>query len=167
MLPQSSLIMLYSSLVLPYLNYGLLVWGNTHQTLIDKVLILQKRAIRIICNAPIRSHTDPLFFENTILKIKDLYSLQLGQFMYRYNNNSLPHVFHDMFLKNQSVHKYPTRQSDKFHLPLLRTFKAKNTFIYEGPKFWNSLDNVLKISPSLNIFKSKLKHFLLKPYNHV
>ena len=32
----SSLLMLYSSLILPYLNYGILAWGNTHQTLIDR-----------------------------------------------------------------------------------------------------------------------------------
>ena len=72
-LPQSSIFMLYSSLILPYLNYGLLVWGNTHQTLLESVLLLQKKVIRIICNAPFLSHTDPLFFENNILKIKDLY----------------------------------------------------------------------------------------------
>ena len=78
-LPLNSLSMLYSSLILPYLNYGLLVWGNTHQTLLDKVLLLQKKVIRIICNSPFRCHTDGLFFENNILKVKDLYLFQLGQ----------------------------------------------------------------------------------------
>ena len=76
-LPQSSLFMLCSSLILPYLNYGLLVWGNTHHTLLERVVLLQKRVIHIICNAPIRSHTDPLFFLNNILKIKDLYLFSL------------------------------------------------------------------------------------------
>ena len=117
-LPQSTLLMLYSSLILPYLNYGLLVWGSTQQTLIEKVLVLQKRVIRVICNAPILSHSDPLFFENNILKIKDLYFFQLVQFMFKYNDDSLPYIFHDMFLKNQNVHNYPTRQSSEFHLPL-------------------------------------------------
>ena len=155
-LPQSSLFMLYSSLILPYLNYGLLVWGNTHHTLLERVLLLQKRVIRIICNAPIRSHTDPLFFENNILKIKDLYLFQLGQFMFNYNNGILPSVFNDMFLKNHAVHRYPTRQSDEFHLPLLRTCSAQNTFIFEGPKFWNTLHNDLKTSPSLIAFKKSI-----------
>ena len=31
-IPVSSLLMLYSSLILPYLNYGILAWGNTYQT---------------------------------------------------------------------------------------------------------------------------------------
>ena len=85
--------------------------------------------------------------------------------MYNYDNNSLPHIFDTMFPKNQSFHTYPTRRSNEFHLPLLRTLLAQNTFIYTGPKFWNSLDSNIKDAPSLNSFKSKLKMFLLKSYN--
>ena len=63
--------------------------------------------------------------------------------------------------KNQSFHNYPTRHSGEFHLPRLRTLSAQNTFFYEGPKFWNSLKDEIKDSPSLNSFKNKLKLFLL------
>ena len=41
-LPLSSLFHIYHSLLLPYLHYGLLAWGNTHHTLI---LLLQKNSI--------------------------------------------------------------------------------------------------------------------------
>ena len=164
-LPFSSLHTLYSSLVLPYLNYGLLAWGNAHQTILDKLLLLQKKAIRIICQAGFRTHTDPLFYEKKILKIKDLYFFQLGQFMYNYTCDLLPDIFKSMFLKNRSFHQYPTRKSDDYHLPLLRSFFAQNTFIYEGPKFWNSLTDSLKNAPSLNTFKNKLKLYLLSAYN--
>ena len=157
--------MLYSSLILPYLNYGILAWGNTHNFLLDKIVILQKKSLRTICNIPARSHTDPLFFKHKILKIKDLYSFQLGQFMYKFNNNSLPVIFDSMFLKNQSFHNYPTRQSNEFHLPRVRTLLAQNTFLYSGPKFWNSLHNEIKNARSLSSFKYKLKALLLKPLN--
>ena len=134
-IPSSSLLTLYSSLILPYLNYGILAWGNTHKFLLDRLLLLQKKSLRIICNTNARSHTNQLFLQNKILKIEDLYSFQLGQFMYNYNNNTLPSVFNRMFPKNQSFHNYHTRQSNEFHLPLLRTLLAKNTFIYTGPHF--------------------------------
>ena len=163
-LPQRSLLMLYSSLILPYLNYGLLLWGNTYQTLVEKVLLLQKKVIRIICNAPFLAHTDPLFLEHNILKINDLYLLHLGEFMYKFNSGTLPFAFHDMFKQNRTFHKYPTRQSEEFHLPFLRTFFAQKTFIFEGPKFWNTLRVDLKNSPSLSVFKRNLKKSLLAPY---
>ena len=165
-IPSSSLITLYSSLILPYLNYGILAWGNTHRNLLDRLLLLQKKSLRIICNTAGRSHTNHLFLENKILKVNDLYSCQLGQFMYNYNNNSLPQAFNNMFPKNQSFHNYPTRRSNEFHLPLLRTLLAQNTFIYTGPRFWNSLDNVIRNARSLNSFKSKLKSFLFQSYSN-
>ena len=164
-IPSSSLLTLYSSLILPYLNYGILAWGNTHKFLLDRLLLLQKKSLRIICNTNARSHTNQLFLHNKILKIEDLYSFQLGQFMYNYNNNTLPSVFNRMFPKNQSFHSYPTRQSNEFHLPLLRTLLAKNTFIYTGPQFWNSLDDDIKNSSTLNSFKSNLKSALLQSYD--
>ena len=164
-IPSSSLLTLYSSLILPYLNYGILAWGNTHKFLLDRLLLLQKKSLRIICNTNARSHTNQLFLQNKILKIEDLYSFQLGQFMYNYNNNTLPSVFNRMFPKNQSFHSYPTRQSNEFHLPLLRTLLAKNTFIYTGPQFWNSLGDDIKNSSTLNAFKSNLKSALLQSYD--
>ena len=82
-----------------------------------------------------------------------MFLFQLGQFMYNYNNNSLPHIF-DTFPKSQSFHTYPTRRSNEFHLPLLRTLLAQNTFIYTGPKFRNSLDS-----------EKKAENVPLKSYN--
>ena len=163
-IPSSSLLTLYFSLILPYLNYGILAWGNTHQTLLDKLLLLQKKALRIICRVPPRSHSDPLFTKLRILKIKDLYFFQLGQFMFNYNANSLPRIFNSMFPRNQSFHNYPTRRSNEYHLPLLRTLLAQKTFIYTGPRFWNSLSSELKNSRSLNSFKYQLKCALLDSY---
>ena len=94
-LPSSALKMLYSSLILPYLNYGILAWGNTYQKCLDKLFLLQKKALRIVFNLHTRAHTDALFFHHNILKLKDLYYFQLDQFMFNYNNNHLPKIFHD------------------------------------------------------------------------
>lgn len=51
-LPEQALFKLYCTLVLPYLNYGLLLWGDTSKLYINKVLKLQKRALRSISNSP-------------------------------------------------------------------------------------------------------------------
>ena len=166
-LPSNSLFTLYSSLILPYLNYGLLAWGNACQWLLDKLLLLQKKALRIICHTAFRAHTDPLFSDNKIMKIKDLHLFQLGQLMYNYKKNALPAIFQSMFTKNLSFHNYPTRHSDEFHLPLLRTVLAQKTFIYDGPKFWNSLCENIRNAPSLSSFKKRLKTHLLQSYADV
>ena len=111
-LPSSTLLMLYSSLILPYLNYGILVWGNTHQFLLEKNLLLQKKSLGVIFTLNPRAHTEELFYDNKLLKINDLYLFQLGQFMFKYNGNKLPHIFDRIFCRNDTVHNYPTRRSN-------------------------------------------------------
>ena len=50
-LPINAMYKLYCSLVLPYLNYGLLLWGNANKQYIVKVFRLQKCAMRVISNS--------------------------------------------------------------------------------------------------------------------
>ena len=84
--------------------------------------------------------------------------------MFKFNNNALPNVFDNILFRNDVVHKYPTRRSNEFHLPLLRTILAQNTFVFTGPRYWNCLDQTLKNSITLYSFKSKLKKSLLSSY---
>ena len=73
-LSTSSLYTLYCTLILPYLNYCIENWGNTHESNISKIFLKQKRAIRIICRAKFYDHTSPLFQKLNILELKDLYN---------------------------------------------------------------------------------------------
>ena len=59
-LPLDILIMLYNTLVLPYISYCNIIWANSMYTN-DTILKLQKKAIRICANAGYYDHTDPLF----------------------------------------------------------------------------------------------------------
>ena len=46
--PTDTLLSIYRSLIQPYIIYGIAVWGQAAQTNLDKLLILQKRALRLI-----------------------------------------------------------------------------------------------------------------------
>ena len=83
---------LYCTLVLPYINYGILIWGNTCKTYLGKIFKLQKWAIRIISLEHYRSHTDPLL-KKKVLIIFDAFKLEFGVFMYKYQTNLLPQTF--------------------------------------------------------------------------
>ena len=83
--------------------------------------------------------------------------------MHKYSKNELPNIFTNMFIKNSAVHQYPTRQSNSLHLPLTRTLFANKLFTFTGPKFWNSLNDSMKVQ-SLFTFKYKLKKLLLDKY---
>ena len=59
--PKSTLVHIYRSLILPYLSYGIVVWGQAAQTHLEKILILQNRVLRLIHLTPYRAHAVPLF----------------------------------------------------------------------------------------------------------
>ena len=131
----------------------------------DRLLLLQKRIMRIVCHQNRLAHTNALFYSTKVLKIYDLYNLRLGCFMYQLNQGELPTPLALLFSKNESFHNYPTRQSSSYHLPMLRTLYKQKTIIYTGPQFWNSLHDPWKQSPSLPSFKRILKINQLNAYN--
>ena len=46
--PHHTLANIYNSLIIPYLHYGLTVWGQASKTHLNKLLILQKCALRFM-----------------------------------------------------------------------------------------------------------------------
>ena len=44
----SILLKLYYALIYPFLIYGIIIWGNTYESTLKPIFILQKKALRII-----------------------------------------------------------------------------------------------------------------------
>ena len=63
----------YSTLISPYLNYGILAWGNANKLSLDALFRIKKRALRNINHAGVLSHTNHVFHQNRILKLTDLF----------------------------------------------------------------------------------------------
>ena len=159
-----SLRTLYNSMILPYLYYYNLAWGGTYKSNLQRIVILQKRALRIVSNSTYDAHTGPIFKELKLLKFHDIHSFQLGIFMFSFKYSTLPSKFNNFFLLNSQIHNYNTRNAQSFRLPLCRTNTRKFSIYFQGPKFYNSLNSDITSSSSSASFKRKLKEFLLSKY---
>ena len=147
---------LYYTLAYPYLTYCNIVWGNTYNSYVSPLIILQKRIIRILSgNVPRLAHTEPLFKEQEILTFNVLHKYQVAQFMFNFIKGDTPEVFIDMFVYNSNVHQYNTRQSHLLHIPTVRSNLGKRNLRYEGPVIWNELQSSININCSLYSFKIK------------
>ena len=102
-LPKSSLRMLYYSLIYPYFYYSKFSLGF-NQTNLRRLVILQKRIIRIINKSHLNAHTDPIFKDLGILKFNDIHLLQLGQFVFSRKNSFLPPRFNNNFSQSNQFH---------------------------------------------------------------
>ena len=105
---------LYFSLVYPYLYYCNLVWASAYQSNLYRIILLQKRVVRILGGCSFDAHTDPIFKELRILKFHHICSLQIGQFMFSYKLGLLPTNFDSFFILNKDVHSYSTRNANFF-----------------------------------------------------
>ena len=56
--PTHTLITIYRSLISPHLTYGLLAWDQACKSYLEKLLKLQKRALRFIYLSDFKQHAD-------------------------------------------------------------------------------------------------------------
>ena len=130
----------------------------------NRLFILQKRAVRIITHSEYLAHTKPIFSLLKLLNVYDLYNFQCAIFMYLCYNKLLPASALIHFNLNMQVHGHQTRSSSNFHLPPTRTTTFHESIYFNGPLIWNNLPSSIRQSPSLNIFKRRYKHHLLQNY---
>ena len=165
LISSTSLYLLYNALILPFLNYCNISWGNCSKTEIQTLFLLQKKAIRICSHSHYLAHTTPIFKEIKTLKVNDIHTYQTAIFMFKYSANLLPPSFQNFFIHNANIHSYPTRRSSDFHLNNPKTLKAHKSIRHHGPDIWNSLPETLKSRTSLYSFKTYAKKFILSQYN--
>lgn len=152
---------LYSSFVLPYIQYGITLWGSAAATSIEKLFIAQKKALKVVLSLPIRTPTTQLINVANVLTIQKLYVYYVGIFMYRYNNRMLPPCFSDYFLVNSHTHRRDTRNSALYQLPLFTTNKAQQSILFQGAKIWATIPTTIHNARSLASFKNQFKRHLL------
>ena len=83
LLPSLILQKLYYALIHPYLTYCNISWASNYSTRLDRLMKLQKRAIRVITKSKYYAHTFDLFRQVRILNIVKINILQTGIFMFR------------------------------------------------------------------------------------
>ena len=145
-LPQNIMKMLYNSLVLPHLTYGIILWGKK----IKRILKLQKWALRTLVNSKYNAHTAPILNKLKLLRVDDLYKLTAIKIYHKYKNDKLPPFFNNIFelLEPLPNHNYELRhrqqrqntpntvgasQSPKFRIPdIIEHISPEITAMFES-----------------------------------
>ena len=174
-LNRNSLISLYTSLVVPYLNYCNLIWGNASTCHLNRIHLLQKKAVRTIYELPLCAHTARYFVQCNVLNIYDIYKLNCSIFLYKLINNCFPPAFNNEFSNKIFVFSsdvnfaIPTRTStnNTLRLPRCRTTLRQKSLTYMSAKLFNEFLSPLALcesSLSVNCVKSNVTAILLATY---
>ena len=122
---------IYNSLFLSQLNYGITAWGFNVGPRIKNIA---KKAIRFISNAKYNSHTTPMF-KNLQLQAVDIFKLACFKFFYKCENRIIPDYLKNLFLTHE-------------HTKRLQRIRW-------APQHFNKMETNL---PNNNNYEIKVKH---------
>ena len=89
----------------PFVN-NKIFWGSADPTYLNRILILQKRIVRMMIYNDLREQdysfpsSDPLFFKLEIFKIQDIFKIKISKLIYKCLDNTIQYVHHIMVAKN-------------------------------------------------------------------
>ena len=166
-LPLNIKITLYNTLVLPHINFNILLWGHSY----CKVYKLQKRIVRNIKCASYSSHTNPIFHDLNILKVQDIHLLSKLKFYYKHIKGTLPDAFQAItFPRAADTHDHNTRIHHTLTLPYYKHTFSKLSINYAIPSAVNSLDPAISDKFCTHSFKGfcvYTKQFIIKKYETI
>ena len=155
--PQSTLVTIYKSLVLPHLDYCSAVWGCIGNGLSQKLEKLQNRAARIVTGSGWDVRSAQILCALNWKSLADRRAKQLKSLMFKTVNNLVPEYLSDKFASVNTIHRHNLRGAQhNLFIPRPNTEALKKSFRYRGAVTWNSLSAEAKQATTLNSFYSAI-----------
>ena len=83
----------------------------------QRIFILQIKAVRVITLSKYNAHTAPIYKELHLLKVSDIYKLQELKFYHKLINKQLPEYFYNIPYTNIfEIHQYDSRQKSLIYV---------------------------------------------------
>jgi len=148
-MPQQFVRLAFFAFFQSHIQYGTRLWG--HSPAVQKVLLLQKKAVRVLCGAGQLEHCRPLLVQEGIMSV---YNVYIYQCLLEVKKNEGDLLF------NSNVHHHSTRGSTNVHRLRVRLDMSLNCFPVSGIRMFNHIPLAVRQS-STQDFASILKSWLL------
>lgn len=130
--------------------YGLVFWGTSHA--LNRVFLLQKRALRHMAGVPMRTSCRELFKKFGILPVVSQFILEIITYV-KTNEGS--------FLRMNYNHTYSTTHSSLLIIPRHTLVGYERSPRYMGIKLFNSLPKTYRDIESVQSFRRAVNDFLM------
>ena len=115
--------------------YCIEAWGNASNCHLDQLYIIQNKVVRLILFTNYDISSAATFKNLEILPLNKLVYNRIGIMMYTYSNNLLPPAINDLYVSNNDVHKYSTRQKHLLYV------NKSNIYVY-AKSFENTIIHI-------------------------
>ena len=165
-LPRKSLLTIYESFILPHLDYGDIIYDQSHNTsFLQRLESLQYSLALAITGAIHGTSKEEHYNELGLESLQNRWWYRKLSFLYNIISNQSPsYLFNVISRKNTSR---PTRGSDKIPFLGAEYNFFQNNYFSATIKEWNRLDIDIRKSDSISIFKKGILSFITPLPNKV
>ena len=107
--------------------------------------------------------------ESKIMTIYQLNYYMVCIFMCKYHHSQLPAIFDNMFITNDNVYTYSTRQRIMYQVPRCRLESKRNSLCFIGVRYFNTILSPSNLdilySRSICVYKRTLKESIFMNIN--
>jgi len=156
----------YYSLTYSHLQYAIGVLGGPGKTALNRLNVLHNKVVRAMTYSSCKSRVSRLYKNLNLLKINDIYILEIGKLMHDLHWGRIPVNFDQLFTSVNQAHSHATLATTRggYICQLASTVKGKRSLKHLGPKIWDCIDpSLYDISPPA--FKRQLKDKLVNEYS--
>ena len=147
---QDKLRILLKAFIESQFNYCPLIWMCHSKKMHNRINKLHERALRVVYKDKNLTFED-LLEKDQAFTIHERNLQKLAVEMYKVKNGLCPEVMKDLFVLK-------AYGEEDFILPKVRTVnRGIETIRYRGPKTWAIVPEEIKMAPSLDVFKDKIK----------
>ena len=165
-LPRLIPLPVYFAIFHSHMSYASLIWGQRPTKHKQRILILQKFAVRIITFSTWKSPTKPLFIELKLLNFFDFVKLSNILLIQKLIKNEIPQVLCDSFdlCKTQGCRQSSRKKHGVLSLPRVHTSSFGIYSIrYQAIITWNLIQKSFSFDDISDLSSNQL-HFWLKFY---
>lgn len=151
--------LIYFCFIYSHLQYLTSVWGTACKNHLNKLKVLQNKAIKFIYKLPHLEPTINLYTPKNFLNINNLYRYKICCYIFsvikkkKHSNIT--------FTNNSTIHRHHTRQTNSLFLINVNSNFGKKSVHFRGIQTFNKLPDSLKLLESMTKFKNELKCFLI------
>jgi hypothetical protein len=150
---RSIILMSYRAILVPHLTYCMAVWGGCGLGSINRLQVLQNRAIRCIFDLDARESTTQIMAKNRLMNIHQLITFQTGTFAFNnFKNKLLVKVKFNFEIPSSRIR----RNSLPIVLPQNHLVLTDTSLYYRLAECWLGLDSQIRKAGTYALFKYEL-----------
>lgn len=152
--------LVYNSIIFPHFNYCFSLLISCTQDNINRLQILQNKAMRIVLGCNRYTSTYDMLQTLKWLNIRQLIAKANIVTIYKIEHNYYPDYLSDFLVRRCSSVPYNIRSGCDFNISFVKSTLLQKSLLYDGLRLYNSLPDKLREINNLGLFQKRIKRFL-------